>query len=95
MHGHPTSHPHVPADVEASPWRTMAADAAREWWRDHPGAPLDEYDEWVYREYEPMALRGMGVPAGWRRLTATQRAALDAIHVGMADGAALRRQRAA
>jgi hypothetical protein len=48
-----------------------------------------------------MMLRGMGVPAGWRRLTATQRAALDAIHVGLAEGAALRsgaalrRQRAA
>jgi hypothetical protein len=73
----------------------MAADAAREWWRDHPGAPLDEYDGWAYLEYEPLMLRGMGVLAGWRRLTARQRAALDAIHVGLAEGAALRRQRAA
>jgi hypothetical protein len=95
MPGHLTRHPHVPAEVAASPWRTMAADAAREWWRDHPGAPLDEYDAWVYAELEPQMLRGMGVPAGWRRLTATQRAALDAIHVGLAEGAALRRQRAA
>jgi hypothetical protein len=95
MHGHPTSHPHVPADVAASPWRTMAADAAREWWRDHPGAPLDDYDEWVYAVLEPRMLAGMGVQPGWRRLSVVQRDALDDIHEGIEDGMRMRRARAA
>lgn len=89
-------HAHVPDDVAVSPWVGMAAEAAREWWRDHPGYSLGEYDGWVYREYEPLVLRGMGVPAGVAgRLTVTQRSALDAVHAGLVEGAALRRPHAA
>jgi hypothetical protein len=77
-----------------SAWRTMAVDAAREWWRDHPGAPLEEYDEWAYAVLEPRMLRGMG----WRpglSLSSVQQESLYAVRDGLADGMRLRRPRAA
>jgi hypothetical protein len=87
-------HLHVSPEVAASPWRTMAADAAREWWRDNPGAPLDEYDEWAYAELEPQMLRGMGWRPGMD-LTLVQVESLYAVRDGLVDGVAMRRRRAA
>jgi hypothetical protein len=50
----------VPA---TSPWLQMAHDDAREWFRDHPGAPLAEFTAWAER-YEVQEVLRAGF--GWQ-----------------------------
>lgn len=59
----------------------IARQDAREWFRDHPGAPLAEFDEWV-GWYELAMLHGCGYAGG--RLTGRFQGILDDIHVGLA-----------
>lgn len=55
---------------------------AREWFRDHPGASLHEFDQWV-DGYEVAMLRGSGYRGG--RLTTQLQEILDDIHVGLSQ----------
>jgi hypothetical protein len=49
----------------ASPWLQMAHDAARDWFRDHPGAPLAEYGAWCEGyEYGQVLAAGYGWQPG-------------------------------
>lgn len=65
----------------SAPWVGIAHGDAREWFRDHPRAPLEEYDEWVCRVYEPQVLRGNGYAGG--RFGVRLNEILDQVHVGM------------
>jgi hypothetical protein len=66
-----------------SPWLQMAHDAAQDWFRRHPGAPLAEFGEWRTR-YELQQVLAAG--HGWQPgdpVTVQMQAALDAAVVGM------------
>lgn len=60
----------------------MARGDAQEWFREHQGAPLWEYDRWVAERYEPSVLAGNGwapgSPIDWKL-----QAALDGAHEGL------------
>jgi hypothetical protein len=74
-------------NVDGHPWQIIALDAGREWWRDHPGAPLLEYATWIATEYEPMVLRNINGARHARQLSRQQREILDDVHHGMSEAA--------
>ncbi len=57
-----------------SPWLRMAYDQAHEWFREHPGAPFTEFEEWV-STYELQVARNVDA----RHV----RAAMDAAFIGL------------
>lgn len=48
----------LPAEIrKVGAWESIAQADGREWFREHPGAPLDEFFDWIQDEYEPQAAR--------------------------------------
>lgn len=71
-----------------SPWVGIAREDAKDWWRQHPGAPFSEFAEWADRRYLPVTLSGMGW-RGDRPLTPKEQEALADVYVGLSEAATL------
>jgi hypothetical protein len=66
-----------------SPWLPMAHDDARDWFRDHPGAPLADFTAWCEAyEYGQVLAAGYGWQPG-DPVTRQMQEALDAAYVGL------------
>lgn len=76
-------------NVSNGPWVGMAKLDAREWFRDHRGAPLAEFDVWVGK-YELAMLMGSGYRGG--PLSTQLQEILDDIHLGLTEAVEERRR---
>lgn len=79
-----TDQPRVPRHARAaSPWQGIARDAAREWFRENPGAPLAEFDRWAVETWEPDEFLRAG--CGWRPGQPVNVAAFTAARRGLRE----------
>jgi hypothetical protein len=73
----------APQPPAVSPWLQMAHDAAADWFRGHPNAPLTDFTAWCEGyEYGQVLAAGYGWQPG-DPVTRQMQDALDAAYVGL------------